>query len=235
MTARLGDSTSDRKVIYNGSEYNYNDLYTLNTDDKKTLEYRQFQNGRVVVNSSPTQSQTYTVPSNLDDDLGNLYPTNTTITLLPHTGRIFFNLANSNQLTIDNTNKSVTFKSSYHLTGIKTSLITKIVINSGQEIPTLVGTTTWQADVNLTLGDNAITIVGKDNSGGSSDPVTLNLNRHKPGDTNGDGYVDTFDFSKLATSWYKDPHIGTNYLADFNEDGYIDTFDFSLLATNWMK
>jgi hypothetical protein len=89
------------------------------------------------------------------------------------------------------------------------------------------------------MGDNTIIIVGKDDSTPqlSSNPITVQLNRHKLGDATGDGKVDYLDLSKLATSWNKDTSVdaGTNYLADFNEDGKIDYLDFSTLATSWKK
>ena len=129
----------------------------------------------------------------------------------------------------------ITYSAEYPLTGTKTASMTEVLVNN---TPATVDNTanTWSSNVTLNnIGDNTITIVGKDSSGVSSNPLTLDLKRHKPADANGDGNVDTFDFSLLATAWNKDPSSGSNYLSDFNEDGSIDTFDFSLLATNWGK
>ncbi len=50
----------------------------------------------------------------------------------------------------------------------------------------------------------------------------------KPGDINGDGVVNIFDASILASRW------GTNDPdADLNGNGVVDIFDASILASNW--
>ncbi len=50
----------------------------------------------------------------------------------------------------------------------------------------------------------------------------------KPGDINGDGVVNIFDASILASSW------GTNDPdADLNGNGVVDIFDASIMASNW--
>ncbi len=67
--------------------------------------------------------------------------------------------------------------------------------------------------------------------GGSAvDSVTVNVSSPptKPGDINGDGVVNIFDASILASRWgTADPD------ADLNGNGVVDIFDASIMATNW--
>jgi len=52
---------------------------------------------------------------------------------------------------------------------------------------------------------------------------------NKPGDFNGDGKVDKYDFALMMASWGK---TGTN-VCDFNSDGKVDKYDFALLMSKW--
>ncbi|KKK95265.1 hypothetical protein LCGC14_2674570, partial [marine sediment metagenome] len=65
---------------------------------------------------------------------------------------------------------------------------------------------------------------------GTSTTVTVTVTNQtsKPGDINGDGKVDIFDASILASRWgTADPD------ADLNGNGVVDIFDASILASNW--
>ncbi len=66
---------------------------------------------------------------------------------------------------------------------------------------------------------------------GNSTAVTVtvdNTSSPKPGDINGDGVVNIFDASILASRW------GTNDPdADLNGNGVVDIFDASIMASNW--
>ena len=81
---------------------------------------------------------------------------------------------------------------------------------------------------NLTASKTyTLTCIGT--GGSASDSVTVNVSASaKPGDINGDGSVNIFDASILASKW------GTNDpVADINKDGVVNIFDASILATNW--
>ncbi|MBN1911738.1 MAG: hypothetical protein JW818_18500 [Pirellulales bacterium] len=54
-----------------------------------------------------------------------------------------------------------------------------------------------------------------------------------PGDTNGDGNVNSQDARKLAQNWLKQIPGGGATVGDFNGDGWIDDLDASILAANW--
>ena len=56
----------------------------------KSLQKRNFDKGFVVVNGSPDQNRTFKLDNNYTDDLDRIYPKDTVLTLLPHTGRVFF-------------------------------------------------------------------------------------------------------------------------------------------------
>ena len=66
---------------------------------------------------------------------------------------------------------------------------------------------------------------------GSSTVVTVTVDNNTPpkqGDINGDGVVNIFDASILASRWgTADPD------ADLNGNGVVDIFDASILASNW--
>ncbi len=69
------------------------------------------------------------------------------------------------------------------------------------------------------------------NNVGASTAVTVtvgNTSPPKPGDINGDGVVNIFDASILASRWgTSDPD------ADLNGNGVVDIFDASIMASNW--
>jgi len=52
-----------------------------------------------------------------------------------------------------------------------------------------------------------------------------------PGDANGDGRVDSEDFSLLVEDYLKEPLHNT----DFNSDGRVDSEDFAILQANYLK
>jgi hypothetical protein len=54
----------------------------------------------------------------------------------------------------------------------------------------------------------------------------------KPGDANGDGKVDIFDYSLVVTNFGK---RGANIPGDVDHDGDVDIFDYSLVVTNFGK
>lgn len=54
-----------------------------------------------------------------------------------------------------------------------------------------------------------------------------------PGDTNGDGKVDSADAQTLASHWNTHVTIGDFTKGDFNDDGLVDATDASILAANW--
>ena len=54
-----------------------------------------------------------------------------------------------------------------------------------------------------------------------------------PGDINGDGKVDIYDLSIMATNWHKTGMTAAQ--GDLNGDGTVDIYDLSILAANWGK
>ena len=88
--------------------------------------------------------------------------------------------------------------------------------------------TTKETNVSHTLAAKAYDAAG---NVGTSTTVTVtvdNTSPPKPGDINGDGVVNIFDASILASRWgTADPD------ADLNNDGIVDIFDASIVASNW--
>ena len=88
--------------------------------------------------------------------------------------------------------------------------------------------TTKETNVSHTLAAKAYDAAG---NVGTSTTVTVtvdNTSPPKPGDINGDGVVNIFDASILASRWgTADPD------ADLNGNGIVDIFDASIMATNW--
>lgn len=54
----------------------------------------------------------------------------------------------------------------------------------------------------------------------------------KPGDTDGNGNIDIFDYNTLLTNFGR---TGTGLLGDFDNSGKVDIFDYNLLLTNFAK
>ncbi len=54
----------------------------------------------------------------------------------------------------------------------------------------------------------------------------------KPGDIDGNGRVDIFDYNTLLTNFNK---TGTNVQGDLNNSGKVDIFDYNILLTNFGK
>jgi hypothetical protein len=54
----------------------------------------------------------------------------------------------------------------------------------------------------------------------------------KPGDIDGNGVVNIFDFNLLVTNFNK---TGANLVGDIDNNGKVDIFDFNLLITNFGK
>lgn len=73
-TVRLGAATSNRGPL---------------TSDN-SLQMRLYRNGLVIVNGHPTDTRTYRIRTKVIDESGTLYPTGLSLTLQPHTGRMFF-------------------------------------------------------------------------------------------------------------------------------------------------
>jgi hypothetical protein len=130
------------------------------------------------------------------------------------------------------TNHDVSFKSSFTLTGTKTSSVTHIFTN-GTEIANPTYTATgWSGSVTLNSGANNISVVGKDDSGNSSDAVIVPVNLHTPGDANGDTHINGVDLGMLMSNW-DSTDTNTNYKTDFNSDGTVGAVDFSMMMSGW--
>jgi len=121
------------------------------------------------------------------------------------------------------------YRSSVILVGTKDAVVDAVEINGSSSSVNYPTTTSWSGPLSLLVGDNKFTLQGL--SGTFRGPITsYTAIRHKPGDINGDGRVDDFDLSIVASHWNK------NYCpADFNRDGKVDDFDLSILVSGWGK
>ena len=73
---------------------------------------------------------------------------------------------------------------------------------------------------------------GGGGGGGSSAPTTPAPTTSVGADFNGDGTVNSIDFSILLAFWQKKPPF-KNPAVDANQDGRVDSIDFSILMYNW--
>jgi chitodextrinase len=101
---------------------------------------------------------------------------------------------------------------------------------------TLAGTSTTTSftDSGLTSGTSySYTVAAYDAAGNNSAQSTASSfsTASKPGDINGDGYVNATDLSILATYYGKSAM--TRSQGDLNSDGVVNVFDLSILATYW--
>ena len=74
-----------------------------------------------------------------------------------------------------------------------------------------------------------------------TDPIILDelevevlITEDRPGDADGDSFVDATDLNILAVNWHK-PVTGGISDADFDESGFVNATDLNILALNWHK
>lgn len=127
------------------------------------------------------------------------------------------------------TNVLLTYHSSFNLTGTKLAALTHMFVNGSDADSTYPTSTTWENTQSLSLGDNNFTLYGTDDSNNQTATQTIDVNRHKLGDINGDGNVDLIDASLFAVDWDKTSNLTYN-LSDMNDDGNVDLTDLSILA-----
>ena len=127
--------------------------------------------------------------------------------------------------------KPFTYKLAYNLNGIKSADIVKVLVN-GVEVTTDNENNTWNTILDLLLGENAITLTGKDQYGFEIEPSHCSMKRRKAADANDDSAVGLIDLSILSANWRK---TSQDNAADFNEDGNVGLIDLSILAANWRK
>ena len=73
-TVRLGDPTTNRGLLASD----------------RSLQMRMYKNGLVIVNGHPTTVRTYRIPAKMIDENGGVVAAGKTISLRPHTGRMYF-------------------------------------------------------------------------------------------------------------------------------------------------
>ncbi|TAL50092.1 hypothetical protein EPN81_03805 [Patescibacteria group bacterium] len=120
-----------------------------------------------------------------------------------------------------------TYATLFLLFGSKSSDAKTVLVNGSEEDVKYPTSTSWQAWVFLSLGENTFTIT---QTGGraSSQEVQVTITRLVMADITADGIVDDYDLSLLATAWGSD-----DPLSDLNEDGVVDDYDLSILAARW--
>jgi hypothetical protein len=127
------------------------------------------------------------------------------------------------------TSPLITYKENFLLKGEKVPSLTHIFVNGSEDDSTYPTSTTWQAPVTLTLGNNTISLYGSDNGTNQIAPRNIIINRHTLGDINGDGNKDLIDASLFAVDWDKTEGL-TYILSDMNDDGTVNLTDLSILA-----
>jgi hypothetical protein len=123
-----------------------------------------------------------------------------------------------------------TYASSFLLWGTKSSNISTVLVNNSSIGLSYPSETTWQIQMQLAMGANTYSVVGKDSSGNTSPTQSITVNLHRIGDINGDNAVDITDLSLFGTDWEKTSALN-NVLSDMNKDNKVDLTDFSILAS----
>ena len=130
------------------------------------------------------------------------------------------------------TSKSFTYKGSLAIGGAKTSNTKKVLLD-GNEVSVDDGANIWSSSIDLpNIGKRTISLVGQNDKGNQTDPVSIDLFRYKTADANNDNIVNSRDFSALMFNWNK---TGSANPADFNEDDKVNSTDFSMMMLNWGK
>ncbi len=122
-----------------------------------------------------------------------------------------------------------TYLSTLSLSGGRDASLTSIFVNGNSSNTTYPTTTTWQAPINLVLGNNTFTVYGADSENNQTATQSIQINRHTLGDINGDGLIDLTDASLFAVDYGKTSNL-TYPLSDMNGDGNVDLTDLSILA-----
>lgn len=124
--------------------------------------------------------------------------------------------------------RSPTFLSHQLLKGTRGSKETAISVNGSTNGVTYLTDLSWQRDLPLFLGKNAVQVQGKIPSGYTTPMIGGEIERLLIGDVNRDHVVNDRDLSLFVRAW----KIFTPY-ADFNEDRKINDADLSLLVSHW--
>lgn len=215
LALKLGNPSGDGKRV--------------DIDGDSDLKKRVFENGFVVVNGNPdTISKSFAMPSASLDEYGRSYAEGSIVDLLPHSGRIFFNITKLDQPTISSS-RTQTYKESITLFGGADIFATSVTVNGLAATLDLVSHT-WTSLVPLNIGSNNIVVTSKSSSVESRSEIAIT--RRKPADANADNIINKLDFSSLMFNWNKTEYANT---ADFNEDGIVNKLDFAALMFNWGK
>jgi len=121
------------------------------------------------------------------------------------------------------------YKSLIKISGTRDRETPYIFINDNLAGTYLVSNTSWEKDVLLQLGQNTITIYGKNFCDTKTPPIVIKFIRARMGDTNDDSRTDDYDLSTFTRRWEKHKDC----LSDFNRDQITDDYDLSLLASSW--
>ncbi|MCI0479949.1 dockerin type I domain-containing protein [Candidatus Uhrbacteria bacterium] len=124
--------------------------------------------------------------------------------------------------------RALTFRPSQTVSGTRDAATTRIWVNGSFDGVSYPDGRTWERDLPLFLGPNAVVVQAYGLNGARSVPVGGTIERLLIGDVNRDRTVDDVDLSLFTRAW-------TTYTpyADFDEDGTVDDTDLSLLASHW--
>ena len=109
-----------------------------------------------------------------------------------------------------------------------------LIYRNGIQVGT--STTTSYTDNGLTTGSSyTYTIAARDAIGNTSTQSTTIILTTivKPGDINGDGYINILDLSTLAANYGQNGRIRSQ--GDLDGNGSVNILDLSILASNWGK
>jgi hypothetical protein len=134
---------------------------------------------------------------------------------------------------IINTVTAPTYQSSILLEGSRNASLISIFANDSTDGMIYPTATTWQVWVSLTLGLNNFTVYGLDFLSNQSTTSSVNINRHRLSDINGDAFIDLVDISLFSTDWKKTSNFN-HILSDMNSDSSVDLTDFSILAKQYV-
>lgn len=124
--------------------------------------------------------------------------------------------------------RTPTFRSHQLIYGTRGSKDTAISVNGSSSGVRYPSDSTWERDIPLFLGKNAIEVQGSIPSGYVTPIIGGEIERMLIGDVNRSHRVDDVDLSLFVRAWTK-----YTPFADFNEDGTINDIDLSLLVSHW--
>lgn len=125
---------------------------------------------------------------------------------------------------------SATYKTTIKVNGWKTTDVTAYF--EGSKIADT-GSTSWSVSFQPQLGSKDYYVSYRDSGGNEVTSKRISIDRHKPGDIDGNGRVDLLDLSQMSSAWGQTVKDDASTNLNPDSDNVVDLLDISIFASNW--